>query len=204
MLQAPEIKTFLANVDHIFFRSYDQGYREVILTVLRILLEEPNTSSIAVKRGVVITQRPKKGFNDFTLLARIPLWLHSVHVANHFITGPSRYEFNKHTFQIGIITALSHDFGKMMRFRPAYYQSCEHPHIGAKALDSVIDERLVPLYKEFILKAVEAHHRSFPVSDNIYVREIALRVKSADYAARQDELIEARLQVMDLNNSEIF
>ena len=203
MLQSPEIRSFLVEIDSFMYKSHHRVYREVILSILKKLLEEPNTSSIAMRRWFVLTDPPKKGYNDYTLLARVPLWRHSVNVSKkyiymHFDDGL----YDAMTFFTGLIASMGHDYGKLMRLRPPNYQKNDHPIIGAKALQELIGREQVGEYiKTCILTAIEFHHRPFDVVHNNYARSIARRVAAADWAARQDELIQEKLKVHSNNAS---
>jgi hypothetical protein len=117
--------------------------------------------------------------NDYDLLAEVPLWRHSLRVAELIAPlAPSLYRPDL------IIVALAHDLGKAPALRGQFYAGRQH----ATMIDLAIDT-LCPSIKRLrnyrrVRAAIADHHRSH------YSEPWTGILKKADHSARRSELAE--------------
>jgi membrane-bound metal-dependent hydrolase YbcI (DUF457 family) len=159
---------------------YDQNVRnlpeasvKVITEVLNLLDEHGDCPSV-VRRSGEPNDYPQ---NTFDILAKVPLWEHSLHVAHEIlksVENPGAYAAPL------LLSALGHDLGKMQGFDKAMYSMGDHPKISIVALNSIPGFDSLP-YKDDVEQAILNHHRTGGGDLADYLRE-------ADRNARKKEL----------------
>ena len=115
--------------------------------------------------------------NAYDLLARVPLYRHSLDVAEELIKtfGASAAPSPKI-----LIAALGHDLGKLPSYRKTLYTLGDHPLISLTILEGLPGYNELP-YKDELKRAITSHHRNpqGPLEE---------KLKEADMAARRMEL----------------
>ena len=115
--------------------------------------------------------------NTYDMLAGIPLYSHSLDVAEELIKA---FKGSEAMLPTVLVASLGHDIGKLPSFRKTLYSMGDHPLISITALESLQDYDRLP-NKDEISKAIGDHHRA-PKG------LIAEKLKDADMAARRMEL----------------
>ncbi len=169
-----EVKRFCET--HIDGRTYFNGAAgEVARKLLRLLDKEGDCPSVVGTEGDPEASLEK---TTFGVLAKVPLYEHTIHVAEEMIkenaTGPSVAK--------STIAALAHDIGKLPRYRKSGYSLGDHPLFSVTALETIPQFKKLSYAKE-ILQAVRDHHGRPRDSFSQALRE-------ADQRARRRELAE--------------
>lgn len=144
-----EIKRFYE--EHIDGRPYFSGAAdEVARELLKLLDKEGDCPSVVGTEGDPEASLEK---TTFGILAKVPLYEHTIHVAKEMIgeneTGPSVAK--------SMIAVLAHDIGKLPRYRKSGYSMGDHPLFSVTALETIPQFRKLSYAKE-ILQAVRDHH----------------------------------------------
>lgn len=114
--------------------------------------------------------------NVFTELAKTPLYLHSIHVAEEAIRRVPKGAL----VPKAVIAALAHDLGKLPAFYDRFYHSASHAFTGIAVIETLPSVKNLTYFEE-IAAAVRAHHQqSEEYLDNI--------VRESDQAARRMEI----------------
>ncbi|MGK7344332.1 MAG: HD domain-containing protein [Candidatus Nitrospinota bacterium M3_3B_026] len=167
-----EIKRFYEA--YIDGRPYFNGAAgEVAQELLKLLDREGECPSVVGTEGDPEASLEK---NTFDILAKVPLYMHTIHVAEEMIgeneTGPSVVK--------SVIAALAHDIGKLPSYRKSGYSLGDHPLFSVTALETIPQFKKLTYAKE-ILQAVRDHHGRSRDTFSQSLRE-------ADQRARRQEL----------------
>lgn len=158
--------------------SIKQPEWAVICRVLELLDKSGGCSSV-----VCAPEAGGSGYNydlvpdGIDLLAHIPLWKHSLAVAEKML------ETVKYEVFVGpyLIIALAHDVGKIPEFSIGGYSTGDHPIISMHFLRGIPEINLVKNSVELI-NAVRSHH--FPSKEHT----LAAKLKESDQEVRKNEL----------------
>lgn len=169
---------------HCLIKPFD----EIIREILQELCSEPETSSISTRSGKILTVRPRRSHTTYTLLAGIPLYLHSLNVAQRVIDVTPEKERGGLLLSILLLCALGHDVGKLLKYRTRDHNRNSHPLIGGAVVNKMIKDRLNSGTKQMIRETIELHHRPILLleRENKY---LAVYVAQADRWARTQECL---------------
>lgn len=148
---------------------------EVIRDIMQILDINGDCPSVVKRSG-----EPDYPENSFDLLAKVPLWEHSLHVAVEIlktVDKPGAYAAQL------LICAFGHDIGKIQSFEKALYSMGDHPKISLVVLNGITGFSELP-YRNEVEQAILNHHRAGG-------GELADRLREADRNARKRELGES-------------
>lgn len=179
----PQIAAFWQHLQQFKIPSL---YLRVIADVLAVLASEPLTSSVAVPGGRIITKTPKRGHTPYTRLACVPLWQHAIDTAIALTELIPPWSRHGSDFGIEIITALGHDLGKLMAYRPGPYVSALHAAVSAEVLCGIIGGRLCEFEVLLAVEVVSMHHGT--MRQLAEENGIAFRLAKADKIAREREV----------------
>jgi hypothetical protein len=149
--------------------------KECVEDILKLLDDEGDCPSV-VRRN---SREPEKGLktNIYDMLAKIPLYRHSVNVAREIARACKQQA----VVPKAVIAALAHDLGKIPSYQEKAYSTGDHPHIAPMVLGTLESFNKLP-FAEDILEAVRFHHRPNPEQD------LAQKLKDADQASRSKEI----------------
>ncbi|ADD67388.1 metal dependent phosphohydrolase [Denitrovibrio acetiphilus DSM 12809] len=158
-----------------------ESAKNVIRLIMTMLDEKGDTPSVVKRSGEInFYEEP----NTFTALAKVPLYLHSLHVAEEILKlfdKPGAYAAQL------IMTALGHDLGKIESLDKFAYSMGDHPKISVVVLNSF--EGFDDLkYKADIENAILSHHRTGG-------GDLAEKLREANRNARQKELADNLVRV---------
>jgi len=155
--------------------------KNVIRQIMTMLDEKGDTPSVVKRSGEInFYEEP----NTFTALAKVPLYLHSLHVAEEILKlfdKPGAYAAQL------IMTALGHDLGKIESLDKFAYSMGNHTKISVVVLNSFegfSDQR----YKSDIENAILSHHHTGG-------GDLAEKLREANRNARQKEIAENLVRV---------
>jgi hypothetical protein len=184
IVRMPDLKFGHAEISE-FYREIEQGWgpfkypdREIIQNLLQILDKLGDCSSI-VNDGLPI-EHETFILNNFyyNLLAKVPLWQHSLSVAMRMAPTDRSDGFLAPTY---IIIALAHDLGKIPEYREKYYVTGDHPILSTLVLNGIPEYRALPL-KGDVDYAIKHHH--IPNPKELFTK----RLKKIDGVVREDEI----------------
>ncbi len=149
--------------------------RTLIIRLLTLLDNEGDCPSVV--GGNPLEAELKLPEDSFKMLARIPLYRHTLTVTRNFIAKAD------HDALVAdmIIMALAHDIGKIPSYHNKMYLSGDHPIIAMLILKSFPEYLSLPNRSD-IDRAITGHH--LLKSDNILTNGL----KESDHEARQSEL----------------
>lgn len=153
---------------------FSQKARDFVIEVLRIIDNEGDCPSVVNGNNEVESGLET---DTYSKLASITLRDHTLHVAKK-ITG--LLANSPALIPKGIISALSHDLGKIPNFRNQLYSIGDHPIIGIAVLSKLPGWSDLP-YQNDIIDAVKEHHRNPKAI-------LSTKLLQADQAVRRDEL----------------
>lgn len=156
-------------------RTWFKGrVKEVVLGIMKLLDEKGDVPSVVKIKNEVYDLDE----NTYTLLSRVSLLEHSVHVAEEAMNlGVSGvYEAPL------LIAALSHDLGKIPEYLPKFYTLGDHPLISVVVLEEIPGFKDLPFAEE-VKQAVASHHRAGK-------GKLVELLKQADKNARKREISE--------------
>jgi hypothetical protein len=113
----------------------------------------------------------------YTLLAKLPLYRHSLNVAEELASRCSQ----KLLAPMSVITGLAHDLGKLPSHQDLFYKTGDHPFIAPIILDAMESFKKLN-YAQDVMEAIRQHHRPQPETD------LGKRLKDADQACRNHEI----------------
>lgn len=149
----------------------------VIKRILTFLDEEGDCPS------VVNTKGEPEGYiaqNTYEALSQVPLYKHSLNVAEHMIKA---FKNSSAMLPKVLITALGHDLGKLPSARGGrLYSMGDHPIISVTILEEIAGYKELS-FKDEINKAIMEHHRAAKGL-------LAEKLKEADHSARRMEMSE--------------
>lgn len=154
-----------------FFTGYTL---DAVLDILELLDAEGNAPSVVNLNP----DEPEKMLDGTTYdgLRRIPLYLHSIHVAEEAIDRSGGGAATPKA----VIAALSHDLGKLPSHYGHFYQSATHGLGGVAVVESLQSVKRLKYFEE-ITNAVRNHHSQSDAHLDALVRE-------SDQAARRKEI----------------
>jgi len=148
--------------------------KKVIFEVMKILDEKGDVPSVIKNRNEAYDLDE----NTYTLLSRVPLYIHSINVAveglNLGVSGIIEPQL--------VLACLSHDLGKIPGYFARLYTLGDHPVISAAVLDQIHGFKELPFAEE-VRQAVINHHRTGK-------GKLVELLKKADRNARRKELAE--------------
>jgi hypothetical protein len=170
----PEIDTFFA--DWVENRQVLKGSkRAVVEAILSILDQEGDCPSVV---------RKNKSESDasldqdvFTLLTTIPLWRHTLAVAQVM----ARKVTQEVLLPDALIVSLGHDLGKIPAHLDALYRTGDHPLVSLILLHRIQEFEVMP-NREEISEAIRQHHLIKTDSP------LAAALKEADRQVRLEEI----------------
>ena len=168
----PDIQEFYDRyVKESIFSAAPPG--DVIREVLLILDREGDCPSVVSDKSGEGTLEK----NTYDMLAGVPLYRHSLDVAEELIKA---FKGSEAMLPTVLVTSLGHDIGKLPSYRKTLYSMGDHPLISITVLESLQGYAGLP-NKDEISKAIGDHHRA-PKG------LIGEKLKEADMAARRMEL----------------
>lgn len=172
-----------------FYEKYVKGrtysnsaYGDVVRAILKLLDEEGDCPSVVNTKGEAEGLIAK---NTYEVLSRIPLYMHTLNVAEQMIRA---FRNSASMLPKILITALGHDLGKLPSMRSKLYSMGDHPLISITILEGLPGYKELP-FRDEISKAIMEHHR---VTKGI----LAEKLKEADHAARRMEMSEASQEMI--------
>ena len=115
--------------------------------------------------------------NVYTVLASLPLYRHSLNVAEELASRCSQQLLAP----MAVITGLAHDLGKLPSHQDVFYSSGDHPFIAPIILESIAPFMKLT-YAQDVMEAIRQHHRPQPETD------LGKRLKNADQLCRNHEI----------------
>lgn len=176
---APETR-FSEDELNKFYQTYVVSLPSQSVTVIKELLnilDKKGDCPSVVNRTTDIN--PYTEPSTYTALSKIPLWRHSLNVAEE-ILKPER-NIGAYASQL-IIAALAHDIGKSDALDRAMYSMGDHPRISVLILEGIPGFNELP-FKNDVESAVLGHHRT---GGGV----LADKLRDADRLARRKELAE--------------
>ncbi|MDA8089521.1 MAG: HD domain-containing protein [Nitrospiraceae bacterium] len=172
VFQHPEIQEFYGR--HVKDRHFSAAAAgDVIREILGLLDQEGDCPS-------VVNEKLNEGSlekNAYDLLAQIPLYRHSLDVAEELIKA---FKESPAAIPKVLIASLGHDLGKLPSYRKTLYTMGDHPLMSVTVLESLQGYGGLS-YREEINRAISSHHRN----PQGLLEE---KLKEADMAARRLEL----------------
>jgi hypothetical protein len=154
--------------------SVDEQVEQICIELLKLLDEKGDISSVVRHNNDSNNELPD---NMFKLLAEVPLYEHTIRVAEEIIKLTKQTPF---TMNKAIIAALGHDIGKI--FAKDEYTKFDHPALSATYLEKNIAAFSGYNFRNEVIQAVRGHHKSdvFNILTDL--------LKKADKKAREIEV----------------
>lgn len=169
----PDIQEFY--LKYVKDRTYaNSPAGRLIIAILKLLDDEGDCPSVVNIKGEPEGLLAK---NTYEALAHIPLYRHSLNVAEQMIIA---FRNSASMLPKVLITALGHDLGKLPSARKKLYSMGDHPLISITILEGMEGYKELS-FKDEISKAIIEHHR---VTKGL----LSEKLKEADHAARRIEM----------------
>ncbi len=169
----PEIQDFYEKyVKGKVFSSTPAG--GVVVEILSLLDHEGDCPSVASGNTESDGKMDK---NAYDLLAKVPLYQHSLHVAEELLRT---FDASAAPSPKILMAALGHDLGKLPSYRKTLYTLGDHPAMSQTILETLEGYKDLP-YRDEVSRAIASHHRN-PQG------VLEEKLKEADMAARRMEL----------------
>lgn len=165
-----------------FYRTWVAGKPNmtdnVVLCVEELLklLDQQGACSSVVNRNANEVET-KLEEDVYTALARLPLYRHSLNVAEELASRCGQ----KLLAPMAVITGLAHDLGKLPSHQEIFYKTGDHPFIAPIILESIASFMKLN-YCQDVMEAIRQHHRPQPETD------LGKRLKNADQICRNHEI----------------
>jgi hypothetical protein len=179
--------TFTKPIINAFYNLHivdqvDEVSEEIIVDLLKLLDEKGDIPSVIRRDRDPNSELPDESFK---MLANIPLYEHTIRVAEETIKATKSTPL---TMNKAIIAALAHDIGKIFASSDEY-SKFDHPALSAAYLERNLPSLNKSNFRNEIIAAVRGHHKSdvFSMLTDI--------LKKADSKARQIELEMCRKQM---------
>jgi hypothetical protein len=163
------------NFYHLYINdAVDEQVEQICIELLKLLDEKGDVPSVVRHNNDSNNEIPD---DMFKLLAEVPLYEHTIRVAEEIIklTNQTPFTMNK-----AIIAALGHDIGKI--FAKDEYTKFDHPALSATYLEKNIASFSGYNFRNEVIQAVRGHHKSdvFNILTDL--------LKKADKKAREIEV----------------
>ena len=152
-----------------------EGKREIIEALLVLLDREGDCPSVARKNAAEAEKRLDP--NVFDRLAAIPLWRHSLEVAERLAASVNQAML----IPDALIAGLGHDLGKIPAYQDSLYLTGDHPVISLIVLNKIPGYEAMANRDEVSL-AIRQHHLLHPESS------LGRALKDADHQVRLSEI----------------
>ncbi len=149
--------------------------RDVIEGLLALLDRQGDCPSVVQKNNSEAERRYDP--NVFDMLAAIPLWRHSLEVANHLTEAMNQAML----IPDALIAGLGHDLGKIPAYQNTLYLTGDHPIISIIVLNKIPGFESMSNREEISL-AIRQHHLLTPES------VLGRSLKEADHQVRLREI----------------
>ncbi len=169
----PEIQRFHARwISHPVVKDMK---KEIVEDLLALLDREGDCPSVVQKNNSEAER--KYAPNVFDMLAAIPLWKHSLEVANHLAEAMNQAML----IPDALIVGLGHDLGKIPVYQNTLYLTGDHPIISIIVLHKIPGFESMSNRDEISL-AIRQHHLLNPESS------LGRALKEADHQVRLLEI----------------
>lgn len=161
-------------------KPYVKGNRRIVIEKLLQLLDSEGDCPSVVGRGVHAReseQERKYGDESYAYLAKIPLWQHSLAVAERYV---AKFQHDA-MHPDALIVALAHDIGKIPAQYEKFYRRSDHPVTSGLLLLSIPEFKELSNYEE-LERAIQNHH------DMVTNHHLPTLLKEADQEVRKQEL----------------
>jgi hypothetical protein len=169
-------------IDDFYAKHVDnpvvKGNRRIVIEKLLEMLDTGGDCPSIVGRGRYENDRePERGYaiERYDCFARIPLWQHSITVAEKYI---SKFQY-KVMVPNALVIALGHDIGIIEAEYAKYYTKLTHPEISLLVLKSITEFTSLENFEE-ISSIIMSHH-------SITNLKLAKILKASDQEARNIE-----------------
>ncbi|ORJ61307.1 HD domain-containing protein [Geothermobacter hydrogeniphilus] len=149
--------------------------RQVIEGILSILDSQGNCPSVVQRNKNEAEAKYDK--DVFALLAKVPLWQHSLAVAGHLAGGMKQAVM----VPDALIAGLGHDLGKIPAYQDTLYRTGDHPILSIIALNRIPGFESMSNMDD-ISQAIRQHHQLAPENP------LGTALKQADQKARLEEI----------------
>lgn len=159
-------------VDYVMKRPVVKGDRRtVIIKLLKILDAEGSCPSVVT--GCSSEPENKLPDNAKEMLSGVPLYEHTLEVAEHFVTCM------KHEAMLPdvLIVSLGHDIGKVPSYHSKMYQSADHAQISVSVLNGMPE--YIKLANRAELSSIIANHHAAK-TDNF----LTMQLQKSDHESR--------------------
>jgi hypothetical protein len=156
-------------------RTIKGDRRRVIVKLLKLLDEEGDCPSVVNMNPLEAEKKYSK--DTFSMLATIPLYLHTIQVARKFATKVNQDVMLPDIF----IVSLGHDIGKIPSYHDKMYSTVDHPLISAIVLNGITEYASLSNRDE-LDKIIREHHllkADYPLTKML---------KQCDQDVRKEEL----------------
>jgi hypothetical protein len=159
-----------------------KGNRRIVIEKLLKMLDDGGDCPSIVGRGRYENDKePERGYalERYACCARIPLWKHSIDVAERYI---SKFQY-KVMIPNALVIALGHDIGMVEEHYAKNYSKLTHPEISLLILKSIPEYMCLDNFEE-INSIIRDHH-------SITNQQIVKVLKAADQEVRTIEFTRA-------------
>lgn len=173
-------------VDSIETRSNINTARKTAISALLWALDREGNCPSVVRNPKHADAENKYDENVFVLLAKIPLWQHSLEVAREM----AKRAGTEALVADAIICGLGHDIGKIPSYHQKGYVTGDHPQISAIVLSGMSELKSLSNYSELEV-AIRSHHYLSPPNP------FANLLKTCDHIVRNHEIARLMHQAVE-------
>lgn len=134
-------------------KKIPRGNRRIVIEAILQLLDKHGDCPSVVRNPSIADVNNGYDENTFTILARIPLYAHTLNVAR----AMAKRVGQDYLVPDSIIVALGHDLGKMPQWHERGYRTGDHPKISTMALDGIHEYSKLPNHTELSTIIMEHH-----------------------------------------------
>jgi hypothetical protein len=165
-------------IEHVYNKQFFKGiWLRAAIEVLKFLDTHGTCPSVVNRHA----DEPERGYNSriFSALKEVRLFEHSINVALEMLKLVPQ---DSPGVPRAVITALTHDFGKITKYYDPLHSTGTHPFLAIFVMEQLFELKKVPKIND-IVEAIVNHH-------SISESQLGKNLKRCDQAARRFEIAE--------------